>query len=169
VETRVAIENDQPMPRPSPSHLAALTLIAAAVALAGSRLHAGATLAPPKVVPCGDVAGGTWVVRDRLSGKGLTGSHYTVAAVNFPCATARTLAVTLTRRKSLGPGPTALLRGYMCITGIPKGLQLAHGGCSVGTSPILLPTGGIKSFKWQACTAIPARHEHMTCTTRRLG
>ena len=120
------------------------------------------------MVACGDIAGGTWTVRDRLSGKALTGSHYTVGAVSFPCSTARSLVVKLTHRRSLGPGPVALLPGFMCISGLPKGVQLQHGGCSVGTSPVLMPTAGLKSFKWQACVAIPSRREHLSCTTRKL-
>jgi hypothetical protein len=123
---------------------------------------------PPKQTQCGDIAGGVWKVSDRESGTALTGSHYTVVAVNFPCAKARAFVAKLTRRRSLGPGPTALLPGFMCITGIPKGLQLQHGGCSVGTSPILMPNAGVKSFKWQACAAVMARHLHPTCTTRKL-
>jgi hypothetical protein len=155
------------MRRGSGFSLAAVLAIAIA-ALAGSAVGAQVTLAPPKVVACGDIAAGTWTVRDKLSGKGLTGSHYTVGAIHFPCSTARTLAAKLTRRRSLGPGPTSLLPGYTCLTGIPKGFQLEHGGCAVGTSPILMPTANIKSFKWQACRAIPTRHQHVTCTTRSL-
>jgi hypothetical protein len=154
------------MSRPSRTHALAATLLVAAVGAVAGR--AGATLAPPKQTQCGDIAGGVWKVSDRESGTALTGSHYTVVAVNFPCAKARTLVGKLTRRHSLGPGPTALLPGFMCITGIPKGLQLQHGGCSVGTSPILMPNAGVKSFKWQACVAIPARHLHPTCTTHKL-
>jgi hypothetical protein len=134
----------------------------------GPGVSDSAVLVPPKSTSCGDVTGGPWVVRDRLSGKGLTGSHYTVATVNFPCSKARTLVAKVTRMRSLGPGPSALLPGFMCLTGIPAGQQAQHGGCSVGTSPILLPTAGIKSFKWQACVAIPSRREHMSCTTRKL-
>jgi len=139
----------------------------AVATLAGTTLRANAVLAPPKVVPCGDIVGGPWSVSDYESATKLAGSHYTVAAVNFPCATARKLVAKLTRRRSLGPGPTALLPGFMCLTGIPKGLQLQHGGCSVGTSPVLMPVAGLKSFKWQACVAIPARHLHLTCTTHK--
>ena len=65
-------------------------------------------------------------------------------------------------------GLSALLPGFMCISGLPKGVQLQHGGCSVGTSPVLMPTAGLKSFKWQACVAIPSRREHLSCTTRKL-
>jgi hypothetical protein len=145
------------------------TLLASAiVGLAGGAPGAQALSKPPKAVPCGDIIGGTWSVKDRLSGQGLSGNHYTVAATNFPCAKARTLVVKLTRRKSLGPGPTALLPGFMCITGIPKGVQLQHGGCSVGTSPNIMPTSTSKVFSWKACVAIPARHEHPSCTTRKL-
>jgi hypothetical protein len=162
------MKDNPAMSRLSWTHIVPATLVSVTVALAGGALHAGAALNPPKAAPCGDIVGGAWSVRDRLSGKGLTGSHYTVAATNFPCAKARTLVAKLTRRRSLGPGPTALLPGFMCISGIPKGIQLQHGGCAVGTSPILMPTPGIKSFKWQACVAIPARHEHPSCTTRRL-
>jgi hypothetical protein len=154
------------MRRVSGSHVVTALVVALAVgAVAGS---AGATLAPPKQTQCGDIAAGVWKVRDRESGTALTGSHYTVVAVNFPCAKARTFVAKLTRRRSLGPGPTALLPGFMCITGIPKGLQLQHGGCSVGMSPILMPNAGVKSFKWQACAAVMARHLHPTCTTRKL-
>jgi len=153
----------------SRNRAAAVVAVTAALAsLTGTALRADAALAPPKVIACGDIAGGTWMVRDRLSGKGLTGSHYTVGAINFPCSTARALAAKLTRRRSLGPGPTALLPGFMCLTGIPKGRQLEHGGCSVGTSQVLMPTATIKSFKWQACRTIPQRHEHPSCTTRAL-
>src|SRR4029079_6807074 len=118
------------------------TLVLAAVlltaALAGRVARAGPTRARLRQTPCGDIVGGAWTVHDRESGTGLTGSHYTVVAVNFPCATARANVAKLTRRRSLGPGPTALLPGFMCLTGIPKGLQLQHGGCSVGTSPVLM-------------------------------
>jgi hypothetical protein len=147
--------------------LHALLAVVVAV-LAGGAVRAGATLAPPKQTPCGDIVGGAWTVRDRESGTGLTGSHYTVVAINFPCAKARTYVAKLTRRRSLGPGPTALLPGFMCITGLPKGFQLQHGGCSVGTSPVLMPTAAVKSFKWQACAAVMARRAHLSCTTRKL-
>jgi hypothetical protein len=143
-------------------------LLAAAVGLVGGAPRADALSKPPKAVLCGDIAGGVWSVRDRLSGKGLSGTHYTVTATSFPCARARALVVKLTRRTSLGPGPTALLAGFMCITGLPKGVQLQHGGCSVGTSPMIMPTAQSKVFSWRACIAIPARHEHPTCTTRTL-
>jgi len=144
-------------------------LAAATVGLAGGAPRAEALSKPPKAVPCGDIVGGTWTVRDRVSGKGLSGTHYTVTATSFPCARARTLVVKLTRRKSLGPGPTPLLSGFMCITGIPKGVQLQHGGCSVGTSPMIMPTSTSKVFSWKACVAIPARHEHPSCATRTLS
>lgn len=134
----------------------------------GHGVSASAFLPLPKLTSCGDIRGGTWLVRDRLSGKGLTGSHYTVATVNFPCSKARTLVAKVTRMKSLGRGPSALLPGFTCLTGIPAGLQAQHGGCSVGTSPNLMPTAGIRSFRWQACVAIPSRREHMRCTTRKL-
>jgi len=164
---RPRIVDDQAMTHGSPIMLGAIAIAAVAV-VGGTAWRADAALAPPKVVQCGDIAAAVWTVRDRLSGKGLTGSHYTVGAVSFPCSTARRLAAKLTHRRSLGPGPTSLLPGFMCLTGGTKGLQLEHGGCSVGTSPILMPTATIKSFKWQACRAIPARHEHMSCTTRML-
>ena len=125
-------------------------------------------MAPPKVVQCGDIAAAVWTVRDRLSGKGLTGSHYTVGAISFPCSTARRLAAKLTHRRSLGPGPTSLLPGFMCLTGIPKGLQLEHGGCSVGTSPILSAYGDDQELQMAGVQGDPARHEHMSCTTRML-
>jgi hypothetical protein len=150
--------NDPRMRRGSRSHVVAALVLALAVgAVAGS---ARATLAP-----CGDIAGGRWTVSDYESGTHLTGTHYTVVAVNFPCSLARSFVTRLTHRRSLGPGPTALLPGFMCITGIPKGLQLQHGGCSLGTRPVLMPTAGVKSFKWQACVAIG--HQHPTCTTRK--
>jgi hypothetical protein len=155
--------NDPRMRRGSRSHVVAALVLALAVgAVAGS---ARATLAPPKQTPCGDIAGGRWTVSDYESGTHLTGTHYTVVAVNFPCSLARSFVTRLTHRRSLGPGPTALLPGFMCITGIPKGLQLQHGGCSLGTRPVLMPTAGVKSFKWQACVAIG--HQHPTCTTRK--
>jgi hypothetical protein len=162
------MRHDRVMNRRSwPRVVAATLVVSAVVGLAGGAPRAEAVSKPPKAVACGDIVGGTWSVRDRLSGKGLSGSHYTVHATNFPCAKARMLVVKLTRRKSLGPGPTALLPGFMCISGIPKGVQLQHGGCSVGTSPNIMPAAGSKVFSWQACVAIPARHEHPTCTTRR--
>ena len=161
--------DDQRMGRRSRTAVVIAMLFATALAaLAADALRADAALKRPKVVTCGDIVGGAWTVRDRVSGERLTGSHYTVAVINYPCASARTLVAKLTRRRSLGPGPTSLLRGFMCITGIPAGLQLQHGGCAVGTSPILMPTPNIKSFKWQACVSVPARHEHPSCTTRRL-
>jgi hypothetical protein len=113
--------------------------------------------------------GGDWSVKDRLSGKGLKGSHYSVATINFPCAKARGFVAKLTRRTSLMPGPAPLLPGFLCITGIPKGLQLQHGGCTVARTPEeLMPRPDFKSFRWQACVAVPSRNEHMTCTTRTL-
>ena len=87
---------------------------------------------------------------DYESGTHLTGTHYTVVAVNFPCTLARSFVTRLTHRRSLGPGPR---------------WQLQHGGCSLGSTPVLMPTAGVKSFKWQACVAIG--HQHPTCTTRK--
>jgi hypothetical protein len=146
----------------------ALFVLTALVATVSSTASA-AVPAPPKVTPCGDIVAGTWSVRDRLSGKGLAGSHYSVTAINFPCARARTLVRKLTRRTSLMPGPAPLLPGFLCITGIPKGFQIQHGGCTIARSPEeLMPRPDFKSFSWKACVAIPSRQEHMSCTTRKL-
>ena len=148
-------------------------LIALFVALAG-----GASAAPPsppnigspgKTVPCGDIVGARWTVRDRLSGEGLTGTHYSVSATNFACATTRSLVVKLTQRRSRGTGVTALLPGFMCATGIPAGVQIMRARCVIGTKPSdFIPHPGQKVFAFGACVAIPARHEHMSCATRRL-
>ena len=150
-----------------------VALIALFVALAG-----GASAAPPsppnigspgKTVACGDIVGARWTVRDRVSGEGLTGTHYSLSATNFPCARARSLAVTLTHRRSRGMDVTALLPGFMCATGIPAGMQNTRARCVIGTKTSdFIPHPGQKLFAFGACVAIPARHEHMSCTTRKL-
>jgi hypothetical protein len=123
------------------------------------------TKRPPKETQCGDIAGGRWTVSDYESGTRLTGTHYTVVAFSFPCSLARSFVKRLTHRPSLGPGPTALLPGFMCLTGIPKGMQLQHGSCALGSTPVVVPTAGVKSFTWQACVKIG--NQHRTCTTRK--
>jgi len=161
------MDDDPAMRRVSWAHVVpASLLVFVIVAFAGGAFRAAAALTPPKAAPCGDMVGGPWSVKDRVSGKSLSGNHYTVSTVNYPCAKARTFVAKLTRRRSLGPGPVALLPGFMCISGLPKGVQLQHGACGVGTSPVIMPTPGVKTFSWQACVAIPARHLHPTCTTR---
>ena len=128
-----------------------------------------ATPPPPKTTPCGDMVGGAWSVKDRVSGKSLKGSHYTVTALNFPCAKARAFVAKLTRRTSLMQGPAPLLPGFLCISGIPKGLQLQHGACIVARTPEeLMPRPDFKSFGWQACVAVPSRNEHVSCTRARF-
>ena len=57
----------------------------------------------------------------------------------------------------------------MCATGIPAGVQIMHARWVIGTKTSdFIPHPGQKLFAFGACVAIPARHEHMSCTTRRL-
>ena len=147
----------------------ALAFATAVISIPGAAIAGGTTVALPKLTNCGDIAAGTWLVPDRLSGKALTGRYYSVHAINFPCAKARTLVIRITHMRSPGRGPASLVPGFMCLTGIPAGLQLEHGGCSVGTSPMLVPTAAIRSFRWQACRSIRGRSEHRRCATRVLG
>jgi hypothetical protein len=143
----------------------ALAFCAAAASARATKPPPKQTTKPPKQIQCGDIAGGRWTVSDYESGTRLTGTHYTVVAADFPCSLARSFVKRLTHRPSLGPGPTALLPGFMCLTGIPKGMQLQHGSCALGSTPVLVPTAGIKSFTWQAC--VKTGHQHPTCTTRK--
>ena len=114
---------------------------------------------------CGDIHGATWGARQGAHS--VTGSHYSVSATNFPCATARRLAAKLTYKRSAGTGfNRKLLPGYTCLVSVPPGFLLSRGGCSVGAKVILLDPK-IKSFGWHVCEAVPARHEHVLCTVRR--
>src|SRR5690348_15123518 len=91
----------------------ALACAITAVSVPGTAVAGGALPALPKLINCGDIAAGTWLVRDNLSGKGLTGRYYSVHAINFPCARARSLVRRLTRMRSLGRGPSALIPGFI--------------------------------------------------------
>jgi hypothetical protein len=114
---------------------------------------------------CGDIRAATWGFRQGTHS--VTGSHYSVGAVNFPCATARGLAAKMTYKKSAGTGfDRKLLPGYTCLVSVPAGVRLSRGGCSVGVKVTLMDPN-IKSFSWHVCEAVPARHEHMLCTVRR--
>jgi hypothetical protein len=114
---------------------------------------------------CGDIRAAIWGTREGT--RSIVGSHYSVNAINFPCATARRLAAKMTYKKSAGTGfDRKLLPGYTCLVSVPPGFRLSRGGCSVGAKVTLMDPN-IKSFAWHVCVAIPARHEHMICTVRR--
>ena len=114
---------------------------------------------------CGDIRAATWGIRE--GSHSITGSHYSVGANNFPCATARGLAAKMTYTKSAGTGwNQKLLPGYTCLVSVPPGFKLSRGGCSVG-GKVTLMDPNIKSFNWHVCEAVPARNEHMLCTVRR--
>jgi hypothetical protein len=120
---------------------------------------------PSATRDCGDIRAATWGFRDGAGS--ITGSHYSVRATNFPCATARGLAAKMTYKKSTGTGfNRKLLPGYTCLVSVPPGFRLGRGGCSVGVKVTLMDPN-IKSFTWGVCQAFPARHEHMLCTVRR--
>jgi hypothetical protein len=114
---------------------------------------------------CGDISGATWSARQGAHSA--TGSHYTVVATSFPCATARRLAAKLTYAKAAVTGfNRQLLPGYTCLVSVPPGFLMSRGGCFVGTKVVLMDPKA-KSFSWHVCEAVPARHEHMLCTVRR--
>ena len=55
------------------------------------RAPAGNAPTPPPQTNCGDMAGPVWHVLAAGEQRGATGGHYTVTAINMPCAKARTL------------------------------------------------------------------------------
>lgn len=114
---------------------------------------------------CGDIRAATWSTREGTHS--ITGSYYSVGAINFPCATARRLAAKMTYTKSAGTGfNRKLLPGYTCLVSVPPGFRLSRGGCSVGVKVTLMDPN-IKSFTWHVCQAVPARNEHLLCSVRR--
>jgi len=114
---------------------------------------------------CGDIRGATWGFRQ--GSHSITGSHYSVGAENFPCATARRLAAKLTYKKATRTGYNrTLLPGYTCVVAVPAGFLLSRGSCFVGAKIILMDRKA-KRFGWAVCEAVPARHEHPLCTVRR--
>jgi hypothetical protein len=124
-----------------------------------------ATARPSVVRDCGDIRAATWDFRQGAHS--ITGSHYSVSATNFACATARKLAAKMTFKKAAGTGfNRTMLPGYTCLVAVPTGFLLSRGSCSVGAKVILMDPN-VKSFSWHVCEAVPARHEHPLCTVRR--
>lgn len=139
------------------------SLVSAVVCLCAVAPSAGARSNAAR--DCGDILGASWTAREGTHS--VTGSHYSVSATNFACATARRLAAQMTHKKSPGTGfNRKLLPGYTCLVSVPPGFLLSRGGCSVGTKVVLM-NPSIKSFTWHVCEAVPARREHLLCTIRR--
>ena len=118
------------------------------------------------------MAGPVWRIFIPNEKKGATGNHYTVYAVNIPCALARSLVSRIVRKHSPGPGPsTTVLAGYTClITNVPVGMLLYAGGCVRGKFAQPMPVPNAKSFAWNTCFSTPgsATHKpgHPTCKWR---
>jgi hypothetical protein len=93
---------------------------------------------------------------------GSTGRHYTVNAVNMPCAAARSLAARMIRKRSLGKGFNgSILPGYMCFSKAPAGQPIMIGGCTAGTNP--MPHPGARGFNWHHCEFVLGTGAHPTC------
>jgi hypothetical protein len=118
------------------------------------------------------MAGPVWRVFIPNEKKGATGSHYSVYAVNIPCASARSLVSRMVHKHSPGLGPsTSLLAGYTClISNVPNGMLLFAGGCARGKFVQPMPTPDVKSFRWMPCYSTPrsATHKagHPSCKWR---
>ena len=101
-------------------------LVLGAVVLVVLGVGSSALAANAPTVPgqanCGDMAGPVWRFLVAGERRGSTGSHYTVAAVNMPCAAARALTAKMIRKPSPGKGlDTKILAGYTCTIGTPPG------------------------------------------------
>ncbi len=142
---------------------AAITVVIVGVVLGfASRVPA----APAPIVlgqtNCGDMAGPVWRFLVAGEKRGSTGSHYSVVAVNMPCAAARSLTAKMIRKRSPGRGlNTKLLIGYTCTISSPPGQLSMIGGCVAGK--VMLPTPGVKAFNWHHCQYVKASGAHPTC------
>jgi hypothetical protein len=111
---------------------------------------------------CGDMAGPVWHFLVAGEKRGSTGSHYTVGAVNMPCATARALTARMIRKQSPGRGlNTKILPGYMCNISTPPGQLSMIGGCVAGK--VMMPTPATRSFNWHHCEFVLGTGAHPTC------
>jgi hypothetical protein len=108
------------------------------------------------------MAGPVWHFVVPGEKRGSTGSHYTVVAVNMPCAAARALTAKMIRKPSSGHGlNTSILAGYTCTFGSPPGQLAMIGGCVAGK--VIMPTPGAKAFNWHHCQFVKASGAHPTC------
>ncbi len=142
-------------------------LVLGAVVLVVLGVGSSALAANAPTVPgqtnCGDMAGPVWRFLVAGEARGSTGSHYTVAAINMPCAAARALTAKMLRKPSPGKGLNmGILTGYTCTIASPPGHLSMIGGCVVGKAT-LMPTPGVKAFSWHHCEYVQATGAHPTC------
>jgi len=139
-----------------------MMLIAGAVPGFASPAPAASIPTVPGQTDCGDIAGPVWRFLVAGEKRGSTGSHYTVAAVNMPCAAARALTARMIRKPSPGKGfNTKILAGYTCTIGTPPGQLSWIGGCAAGKD--MMPTPDVKAFNWHHCEYVQGTGAHPTC------